>query len=136
MRVFKTKWFARYASREGIEDLSLVEVVREIESGLVDVDYGGGLLKKRIARSGGGKSGGYRSIIAYKSETRCVFIYCFTKSDKENLDRNEVSEYKEAASVFLGLTIEEIVSALENRKLEEVKYSDKKIQKQCTCSTS
>jgi len=127
VRVFKTKWFARFASREEIDDLNLVAVLREIENGLVDADYGGGLIKKRIARAGGGKSGGYRSIIAYKSEVRCVFLYCFAKNDKENLDKSELREYKEAASVFLRLTSAEISLALESRKLEEVKYNDEEI---------
>lgn len=122
-----TKWFARYAIKAGIEDVTLAEALREIEAGLIDADYGGGLIKKRIARTGSGKSGGFRSIIAYASGTRCVFLYCFAKNDKDNLDRDEVREYKEAASVYLGLTNPEIVSALENRKLEEVEYNDKAI---------
>lgn len=79
MRLFKTKWFARFARKEGIEDRKLVDAVREMERGLIDADYGGGLIKKRVARDGAGKSGGYRSIIAYRSETRCVFMFCFAK---------------------------------------------------------
>jgi hypothetical protein len=72
VRIFKTKWFSRFASREGIDDTKLAEAVRNMESGLVDADYGGGMIKQRIARDGEGKSGGYRSIIAFKSETHSV----------------------------------------------------------------
>ena len=127
MRIFKTKWFARYASREGIGDCNLVAVIREIEKGLVDADYGGGLIKKRIARDGGGKSGGYRSIIAYKSETRCVFLYCFAKSDMENLNKKEVQGYKVMTALYLGFGDAEIATALGQRELEEVEYNDKEI---------
>ena len=66
VRIFKTKWFTRFAGKEGIDDTKLVETVQCIESGLVDADYGGGLIKQRIARDGGGKSGGYRSVVAFK----------------------------------------------------------------------
>ena len=58
MRIFKTKWFVRFARRESIADSKLVEAIREIEKGLIDGDYGGGLIKKRVARDGGGKSAG------------------------------------------------------------------------------
>jgi len=40
VRVFKTKWFSRFASKENIDDAKLVETVQSIESGLVDADLG------------------------------------------------------------------------------------------------
>jgi len=129
VRVFKAKWFARHAMKEGIEDCKLIEAIREIENGLIDADYGGGLIKKRIARDGGGKSGGYRSIIAYKSESRCVFLYFYAKSERENLNVKEVNVYKSAASIYLGFTDIELALALEKKEIEEVLCDDKKIQK-------
>ena len=36
MRIFVTRWFARFARREGIADADLREAVRRAESGLVD----------------------------------------------------------------------------------------------------
>ena len=127
MRVFKTKWFARFARREGIADSKLLATVREIKKGLIDADYGGGLIKKRVARDGGGKSGGYRSIIAYRSEEKCIFIFCFAKSDKGNLNINEVAQYKNATGIYLGFSEIDIAAALKKRELVEVTYNDKKI---------
>jgi len=41
-----------------------------MESGLIDADLGGLLYKKRVARPGGGKSGGYRTLLSAQiSET-------------------------------------------------------------------
>ena len=57
MRVFKTKPFARFANREGIAEKELCEAVRRAESGLIDADLGGGVIKQRLAREGQGKSG-------------------------------------------------------------------------------
>jgi hypothetical protein len=59
VRIPKTKWFSRFARKEGLADDKLLEALKEMESGLIDADYGGGLIKKRIVRNGGGKSGGY-----------------------------------------------------------------------------
>lgn len=120
MRVFKTKWFSKFARKESMTDDKLVEAIREIESGLVDADYGGGLVKKRIAREGGGKSGGYRSVVAYRSETRSVFMYCFAKNDRDNLDKHEVDNFKDAAAVYLGLSDTGIATAIAKNELEEV----------------
>lgn len=127
MRAFKTKWFARFARREGMTDGKLLEAIREVDQGLIDADYGGGLIKKRIARDGGGKRGGYRSIIAYRSEAKCVFMFCFAKSDKENLDKNEVVEYKDAAAIYLDFSDAEILMAVEKGEIEEIVNHDKKI---------
>lgn len=128
MRIFKTKWFTRFASKEGIDDAKLVETVQNIESGLVDADYGGGLIKQRIARDGGGKSGGYRSAVAFRSENRSIFLFAFPKSDQENLTIVEKREYKKAAALYLGMTEKQIQKAIDNGVLIEVEYVQK-IQK-------
>ena len=127
MRIFKTKWFSRFARQEGIDDARLVDAVQNIENGLVDADYGGGLIKQRIARDGEGKSGGYRGVIAFKSESRSVFVFAFSKSEKENLTKIEVGEYKKAAAIYLKMTEAQIALALEKKELIEVKYDAKKI---------
>lgn len=120
MRIFKTKWFTRFASKEGIDDSKLVETVQSIESGLVDADYGGGLIKQRIARDGGGKSGGYRSAVAFKSESRSIFLFAFPKSSQENLTENEKKVYKKAAGIYLKMTEEQIQKAIDDGALIEV----------------
>ena len=60
------KWFNRWARAEKISDVALREAAREVASGRVVADLGGSLFKKRIAKAGAGKSGGYRTIVGYK----------------------------------------------------------------------
>jgi hypothetical protein len=73
LRIFKIRWFQRFARKEGIEDADLCEAVDRAEQGAIDANLGGGLIKQRLARKGGGKRGGYRTIIAYrKGERRCL----------------------------------------------------------------
>ncbi len=98
--------------------------MQEIEKGLIDADYGGGLIKKRVARDGGGKSGGYRSIIAYRSEDKCIFMFCFAKSSRANLNMSEVVQYKNATGLYLGFSEIEIAVAIKKRELVEVTYND------------
>jgi hypothetical protein len=62
-RVFKTKWFQRFARKEKLADAALLEAADRAEKGQIDADLGGGVIKQRIARTGKGKSGGYRTII-------------------------------------------------------------------------
>jgi hypothetical protein len=127
VRIFKTKWFARFARQEDIDDVKLIDAVQNIENGLIDADYGGGLIKQRIARDGEGKSGGYRGIIAFKSETRSIFVFAFSKNNKDSLTRTEVTAYKKAAAIYLKMTDAQIDLAVEKEELTEVKHNAKKI---------
>jgi hypothetical protein len=55
VRIFKTKWFTRFTRQENLDDTKLIEAVQNIENGLVDANYGGGMVKQRISKDGGGK---------------------------------------------------------------------------------
>ena len=94
MRIFKNTWFARFADKEGITDDELKEAAGRLESGQYDADLGGGVFKIRVARSGEGKSGGYRVIVFFRSEERTFFIYSFEKSDKSNINQGELRAFK------------------------------------------
>jgi hypothetical protein len=122
MRVFKTKWFARFTRSEDIEDECLITAVSNAESGLIDAVLGGGLIKQRIPRKGAGKSGGYRSIIACCIGDRYFFVYCFGKNDKDNLTTKETEDYKKLAGKILALTEADIFKAIQEGALTEVKY--------------
>jgi hypothetical protein len=122
MRVFKTKWFTRFVRKEGLSNNKLAEAVREIENGLHNGDLGGDLIKKRIARAGEGKRGGYRTIIVYRKGKRAVFLYGFAKNEKDNLSPLELQELRKAAHAFLRLSEADIGTTL-----EEVSYGEEEI---------
>jgi hypothetical protein len=122
LRVFKTKVFGRFARQEGLRDQALAEAVREIEAGLHDGDLGGGLVKKRMARTGEGKRGGYRAILVSRKGKRTVFMYGFAKSVKDNLDPVELREYQKLAQTYPRLSETDI-----GKVLEEVNYGEEKI---------
>ena len=86
VRVFKSKRFAKFARKERISDASLCKAVKNADAGLIDADYGGGVIKQRIARPNEGKSGGYRSIILFRRGVRSFFVFGFAKSEQANID--------------------------------------------------
>lgn len=45
MRALKTKWFTRFARRQMIDDLQLLEAVLRAEAGTADAELGSGLIK-------------------------------------------------------------------------------------------
>ena len=47
MRVFKNKWFHRWAAKEGLGDQTLLAAVKEMEDGLIDAKLGGHVVMKR-----------------------------------------------------------------------------------------
>lgn len=120
MRVFVTKVFARFARKERLDDSRLCEAVARAASGLVDADIGGNLIKQRVARAGGGRSGGYRTIIAYRVAHRSVFLYGFAKNELANIDDRELEDLKTLAKHYLGFNDSQIAKALEQGELREV----------------
>ncbi len=119
-RIYKNRWFAKYASREGISDAALMSAVEQANSGLVDADLGGGLIKQRVARDGGGKSGGYRTLVFFRHEEMAVFAFGFAKSSKANLNAVELRVYKLAAKIVLALTQAQLDTEVDEGRLFEV----------------
>jgi hypothetical protein len=122
MRIFKTKWFVRFARKESILDNALREAVRRAEEGLLDTDLGGGLVKQRVPRQGAGKSGGYRTLIVYRSRASAFFVYGFAKSERDNIDAADLRVLREAARSYLALDRNALADLVENGALIEVNY--------------
>lgn len=127
MRIFKNKAFARFARRSGIADASLCKAVRDAERGLLDADLGGGVIKQRVARSGGGKSGGFRTLILFRVRERAFFVHGFAKNERDNIDNDELAALRELAAVMLGYDGAALKKALANKTLIEVRCDEETI---------
>lgn len=119
-RILKRKDFARWQAGEKLPDAALCKAVREMDGGLIDADLGGFLYKKRIARAGGGKSGGYRTLLSARIGSRYVFLHGFPKNDKANITQDEKKALQFAGKVFLELSSGALSKALESGVLLEV----------------
>jgi hypothetical protein len=98
-----------------------VAAIMRAEQGLIDADLGGGLIKMRVARPGQGRSGGYRTIIAYRAKGRAVFLFGFAKSEQANIDLNQLAVTRKLAEKWLGANAWQIALGIEEDELREVK---------------
>jgi hypothetical protein len=121
MRLFKSKAFGRFARSQDITDEDLCEAIDRAERGLIDANLGGLVIKQRIAREGEGKSGGFRSIIFFKSGDKAIFVHGFEKSAKANIATVELKEYKAAAKIILKYSDEQMNTAVVRGAFVEVK---------------
>jgi hypothetical protein len=129
LRVFKTKDFVRFARKEKIDDAALCEAVARAERGVVDADLTGGLIKQRVPRKGQGRSGGFRTIIAYRTGDRAFFVYGFAKNERENIADDELAAIKTTARLLMSLQPDKVEAALKARKIDEVMCDGDKVQK-------
>jgi len=128
VRTFKTKAFARFAGRKGIDDATLCEAVDRICRGAIDADLGGGVIKQRVARQGDGRSGGFRIIVLFREGDLAFFVYGFPKSGRENLRRDELVAFRRLADEYLSLGALDILAIQAVGAIIEVKCDDQAIQ--------
>jgi hypothetical protein len=124
MRVFKGKQFSRWVTGEAISDDDLCQAAAEAFAGQYDADLGGYLFKKRIARSDGGKSGGYRTILGFrKSDSkRIFFLYGFPKNVRANITTRERSALSANASALVDAT---------DRQIDDLKVRGTIVEMEC-----
>lgn len=98
----------------------LREAVARAESGLIDADLGGGVIKQRVARPGQGKSGGYRTIILFRQGDRAIFAFGFAKSAQANISKADLKLLKDAAAEALGWSNEDLARLIVSEALVEI----------------
>ena len=105
--------------------MALCTAAREILAGRLgagEADLGGGLFKKRVARPGSGKSGGYRVIVAYRRprSDRVLFAYGFAKNTASTLTPVGQEALSKAAAAFVGSTDAQLEALLTSGDVREV----------------
>ena len=129
MRIFLTTWFERFAKQQGIENSALYDAIARANRGLIDADLGGGVIKQRVARRNEGRSGGFRSIILFRSGDNAFFVYGFAKSNRSNLRRDDLEGFRSLADEMFGYDEADLAKALNCNKLKEVKHHGEDISK-------
>ena len=119
-RGFKVKTFERWMRKAGLTDAMLRVAIEEMSRGLIDASLGGHLVKKRVARTGFGKRGGYRTIVAKKADRHWFFLFRFEKNERSNIDQVELSVLHEIGETLLALTDIELNHAQQMGELLEI----------------
>jgi len=119
-RVFKTRHFSRWMRKTDLTDPVLCQAVDEMRRGLVDADLGGGVVKKRVALPGRGKSGGARTLVATNRGDRWFFVFGFEKNDRANISEAELEALQAVAAEWLARTAAQLNEAVEDGALQEI----------------
>ena len=94
--------------------------VDEMVRGLIDADLGGHVVKKRVALPGRGKSGGVRTLLAYKIGNKAFFVYGFAKNARANISADELKALKFLAKELLNYSDKALTEAIKHGALIEV----------------
>lgn len=122
LKVYKTQIFHKWCKKESLTDKCLGIAISEIMRGLIDADLGAGLVKKRIARVGQGKRGGYRTLLALRKNDRAFFLTGFAKNERGNITSDEEVVFKKLSKIYLDASAAEITALCKAKKLLEVNY--------------
>ncbi len=92
--VVETPEFIKRARAVGMSDEDRMDVIDQLAtSPEAGISLGGGLRKVRVARRGGGKSGGYRVLHFYRAPDMPLFLLTvFAKNEKANISRSEKAD--------------------------------------------
>jgi len=103
MLKLKTKWFHKWAKKNAVSDKNLQKTIENLSNNLGTTDLGSGLYKIRTPKLGQGKSGGFRTLVVFREADIAIFIYGFAKTDKDNLDSQELRYFKKLAKDLLQI---------------------------------
>ena len=119
-RVFKTRSFGRWMRKTELTDQALCGAVAEMARGLIDADLGGGVVKKRVALPGRGKSGGARTLVATNKDSRWFFMFGFEKKGQANVSAKELAALQTIAADLFKLSPTQLDAHVESAALLEI----------------
>lgn len=120
MFYLKTKYFSRWARKEGVSDGQLRKAIKEFYHGQFEADLGDHLFKKRIPLHGKGKRGGARTVLFYQKAQKLIFCFGFAKNVKDNLDSSDLKILNKLSDAFQCLSEHEIVKNIKHKEFIEI----------------
>lgn len=112
-RAFKTAWFTKTARKARISDVELCQAIQQAMLGQAD-DLGGGVFKKRL------NGNMHRSIILAKGGRYWVYEYLFAKKDRDNIEDDELVNFRALAKAYAGLSDAQIEQLIQSQDLTEI----------------
>lgn len=117
-RAFKTAQFSKAAKKAGIADQDLCEAIQQVMRGQAD-DLGGGVFKKRLNKNR------HRAVILAKGGKHWIYEYLFAKKDRDNIEDDELAEFKELAKSYAKLSADQLAQLLLDKHLVEICHAQK-----------
>ena len=116
-RVFKTAKFTKQATKARIGDFELCGALRQVIAGHAD-DLGGGAFKKRL------NDNMHRSIVLAKGGRIWVYQYLFAKTDRDNIEDDELAAFRMLAKGYAGLTDLQVSALVSGKHFVEICHDD------------
>lgn len=116
-RTFKSAFFAKAARKAGIRDTELCRAIVQVMKGQV-IALGGGVYKKRLNKNE------HRSIILAKGGRHWFYTYLFAKKDRDNIEADELKEFRRLATLNAALTDPMLVTLIQDGALTEICHGD------------
>jgi len=121
MLKLKTKWFQKWSEKNNISDKLLLETIENVINNLGVSNLGSGLYKVRTSNMGQGKRGSFRTILVYKKSDIAIFVYGFSKNEKDNLEKDELKYFKKLAKDLLNINREKYIELEKNGDFFSIK---------------
>ena len=115
-----TRHFSRWMRNTGLTEAALCKAVAEMEQGLIDAELGGGVVKKRVALPGRGKSGGAPTLVATNRGGRWFFVFGFEKNERDNISARELLALQAIAADLLKLAASDLDAQVGTGALQEI----------------
>ena len=123
-RTFITRHFRRWMRKTTLTETILCDAVAEMAVGLIDADLGGGVVKKRVAMPGRGKSGSARTLLATNKADRWFFVFGFEKNERANVSDKEPEALRQLAADLLRLSASELDAHVASEALKEICHAN------------
>lgn len=126
-KIWREGNFARDMRKAQIPDQSLFDIIDEIEQGLAGKNLGDPasdvkIQIKRLAREGGGKSGGYRTVVLIKHHDFAVFLLLYARKDDLSITDAQKRLYRKYAAILAELPQDERDDFLISQGFDEVSH--------------
>lgn len=121
VRVFKSAWFAKAASKARIADTALCQAVGVLIAGQGS-DLGGGVFKNRLNQNR------HRSIILAKGGRFWICQFLFAKKDRSNIDGQELKVFRELARAYANLSAPPLAQLIAEKDLIEICQENADVQ--------
>jgi hypothetical protein len=76
-----------------------------------------------LPRRGTGKRGGFRTLIAYKTSERAVYLFGFAKNERENIAPDQLADLKAVAGDILKRSEPGLAEDIAEGRLQEVDHA-------------
>lgn len=127
MKILITNWFRKWLKKVKIEKGDLILSAKTLNKNSESaVSLGAGLYKFRIRRKYQGKSGGYRTLLIFKKEELALYVYGFSKNEKDNLEQDELKLFKKLSKDILLMNDQEINNQIKSGSFIDLEVNNEK----------